>query len=114
MDFQDALSSRVEDMLDACTRCGACVSACPIVEPAGLGAADPKGVIEGLFDLVRVGEGAAEAKKWAQSCMLSGDCIRTCEEGVNPRFLLSVARVQIARHANEPAVRRQQGVAAFR
>jgi len=28
--FEEALTSRVDDMLDACTKCGACFTACPI------------------------------------------------------------------------------------
>src|SRR5437868_5791624 len=112
--FQDALSTRVSDMLDACTRCGACVSACPVVAPAGLGDVDPKAVIQGVLDIVRTGQGPEAAQQWAQSCMLSGDCITACQDGVNPRFLLATARVQMARHANDPAARRQQGVKAFR
>ena len=83
-------------MLDACTRCGACVSACPIVAPAGLDDVEPKSVIEGVLDIVRSGQGTEAAKKWAQSCMLSGDCITACQEDVNPRFLLATARVDTA------------------
>jgi heterodisulfide reductase subunit D len=42
--FEEALTGRVVNMLDACTKCGACFTACPIVAPAGLGGADPKAV----------------------------------------------------------------------
>ena len=40
--FEAALNGRVDEMLDACTKCGACFTACPITEPAGLGDADPE------------------------------------------------------------------------
>ncbi len=46
--------------------------------------------------------------------MLSGECIKACDEGVNPRFLLAMARVALARHDNELPARRRQGVADFR
>ena len=29
--FVDALQARIEDTLEACTRCGKCVEACPMV-----------------------------------------------------------------------------------
>ena len=37
--FEEALTDRVDTMLDACTRCGKCVEACPVTEPGGVTAA---------------------------------------------------------------------------
>jgi Fe-S oxidoreductase len=112
--FEAAFAGRIGDMLDACTRCGACFSACPVAAPAGLGGADPKAVIDGVLDIVRMGKGPDAAQKWAKACMLSGECIKACDYGVNPRFLLAVARVQMAKHTNAPPDRRKQGVQGFR
>jgi Fe-S oxidoreductase len=112
--FEQAFAGRVGDMLDACTKCGACFTACPIAAPAGLAGADPKAVIEGVLDIVRLGAGPEASRKWAKACMLSGECIKACDYGVNPRFLLAVARVQMTRHANEPPDRRKTGVNGFR
>src|SRR5215468_7622328 len=55
--FEAALAGRVDDMLAACTKCGACFSACPIAGPAGLGDADPAAVVSGVLDIVRLGDG---------------------------------------------------------
>ncbi|HXF86779.1 MAG TPA: (Fe-S)-binding protein [Xanthobacteraceae bacterium] len=112
--FEEAFAGRVADMLDACTKCGACFEACPIAAPAGLGEADPKAVTAGVLDIVRAGKGPDAAEKWAKACMLSGECIKACDYGVNPRFLLAVARVQMARRAAEPPDRRKAGVNGFR
>jgi Fe-S oxidoreductase len=46
--------------------------------------------------------------------MLSGECNKACDYGVNPRFLLAVARVKIAQATNEPSEQRRQGVQNFR
>jgi Fe-S oxidoreductase len=108
--FEDALSARVDEMLSACTRCGACFTACPITDAAGLVGADPKAVVSGVLDLVKLGEGPAEAERWATSCVLSGECIKACDYGVNPRFLLAMARLARARATIDPAARRKQGV----
>src|SRR5947208_2895383 len=111
--FQSALDSRVSDMLDACTKCGACFTACPITEAAGLGDADPKRVVAGVLDIVRLAEGPKEAETWAKSCVLSGECIKACDYGVNPRFLLAMARLSLSTKA-EPRERRKTGVQNFR
>jgi Fe-S oxidoreductase len=111
--FEAALAGRVDDMLAACTTCGACFTACPIAAPAGLGAADPKAVVAGVLDIVRAGYGPASSEAWAKACMLSGECIEACHYGVNPRFLLAMARLAMTRRA-EPRERRKAGVENFR
>jgi len=112
--FDAAFTSRVNDMLEACTKCGACFSVCPITAPAGIDAADPQAVVAGVLDIVRLGEGPEVARKWASTCMLSGECIKACHYGVNPRFLLAVARVKIAKAAGSAVEQRRRGVETFR
>ncbi len=112
--FEYALSARVDDMLNACTKCGACFAACPITEPAGLAAADPSATVKGVLDILRLGEGTAEAEKWTKACTLSGECIKACDYGVNPRFLIAMARLALTRKANELPARRKRGVDVFR
>src|SRR5882724_5031370 len=82
--FETALDERVAQMLDACTRCGKCVEVCPSVRPAGIAEAGPEVIITGIIDIVRNGDGPEASRKWAQSCMLSSECIKACDEGVNP------------------------------
>jgi heterodisulfide reductase subunit D len=112
--FETALASRVDEMLDACTRCGKCVEACPSVAPAGIADTNSADIISGILDIVRTGEDAEASRKWAAACMLSGECIKACDYGVNPRFLLAMANVAIAKDRNELAERRRQGLTLFR
>jgi heterodisulfide reductase subunit D len=114
--FEAALDARAQVMADACTRCGKCVEVCPVTAPGGLSAEElknPPAVIGGVIDIVRTGHGNEAARKWAKACILSGECIKACDYGVNPRFLLHMARVKMARLA-EPAVQRKNGVDGFR
>ncbi len=112
--FEQALTSRVDEMVDACTKCGACFTACPIAGPAGLGDADPEATISGVLDILRMGKGPEESEKWAKACMASGECIKACDYGVNPRFLLTMARLAMMRNDKDPVERRKQGVNIFR
>ena len=112
--FESALAARTAEMLDACTRCGKCVEVCPMAKPAGVGETAPESVIAGVLDIVRTGEGPAASKAWAKGCALTGDCIAACGDGVNPRFLLAMARVALAKQSSELRDRRKQGVANFR
>jgi heterodisulfide reductase subunit D len=114
MTFEAALTSRVDGMLEACTKCGKCVEACPSVEPAGLAAASPQAIIGGVLDIVRIGDGPEASRTWAASCMLSGDCIKACDYGVNPRFLLAMARLAMLRQKRKPPEQRRDGVAKYR
>lgn len=76
--------------------------------------ASPKTSSGGILELVRTGNGPEASRKWAQSCMQSGECIKECDYGVNPRFLLTMARLGIAKSDNELTERRRQGVERYR
>ena len=120
--FESALHDRVGQMLDACTRCGKCVEACPTTVAAGLTDQErqsPVKVIDGIIDILRhvegsTGEGNDAARKWASGCVRSGDCIEACDYGVNPRFLLSMARAEMANAKNDATEVRRKGVEGFR
>ena len=112
--FETALRARTDEMVSACTKCGKCFEACPITAAAGIADADPQATIAGVLDIVRSGDGPEASRKWASSCVLSGECIKVCDDGANPRFLLNMARVAMARAKNEPREQRKAGVDGFR
>jgi len=91
--FLKGMQQRVDDTLAACTRCGKCAEACPMAEPAGLNTAQGPQIVGGILDLLAGGQGTADAERWAQVCTNSGKCIRACDYGVNPRFMVNMARI---------------------
>jgi heterodisulfide reductase subunit D len=111
--FEDALQGRVQEIIDACTRCGKCVEVCPVKAPAGV-AAPAQEVVSGVIDILRNGDGPQASRRWASTCMLTGDCIEACDYGVNPRFMLTMARLAMAKASAEPREQRRRGVETFR
>src|SRR5260370_41576640 len=112
--FEAALDERVADMLDACTRCGKCVEVCPSVKPAGIAEASSEDIIGGVLDIIRSGDGPEAARRWAAPCMLSGECIKACDDGGKPRCLLAMARPALAKAGSAPPDPRRPGVGRHR
>ena len=115
--FESALKARADAMADACTRCGKCVEVCPATEAAGLTVEERNDTVEaisGIIDIIKSGEGNDAARKWAAGCLLSGECIKACDYGVNPRFLLYMARINMSHGKKDAAAERRTGFDAFR
>jgi len=111
--FLDTFRARGAAIADACTRCGDCFRACPMVEPAGLAAADPEEVTGAIVDLITGGTGNADAIRWAGVCSGSGNCIPACQHGINPASWCSWrAALPAAMPARRPC--RPAGASRFR
>ena len=106
MSFIDVLKAQSDQILDACTRCGKCAEACPMTEPAGVDTSDAPGLVSGVLDLLRGGEGTPGAERWATVCSNSGKCISACDYGVNPRLMMNLARIATKAKQGEAAVRK--------
>ena len=89
--FVVSLDERVNDILDACTKCGACASVCPTPKIAGL-TESPEELGKGIVKILQGETITGDSKAWAELCCGSGFCQSVCEEGINPRFMLAMAR----------------------
>jgi Fe-S oxidoreductase len=92
IDLADTFRARGAAIADACTRCGDCFRACPMTGPAGIGEADPSDTASGIVDLITGGDGNEAAIRWGEACSGSGYCIPACKHGINPRFMVQLAR----------------------
>ncbi|MBV9248376.1 MAG: (Fe-S)-binding protein [Acetobacteraceae bacterium] len=110
--FEQALKRQAADVLDRCTACGKCVEVCPMPGPAGIDSSNSSSIAAGVLAILR-GEAAQDASaRWASVCSGSGHCIPACPEGVNPRFMLTLAQLAMA-SATEPAGKRKAGFERF-
>ncbi len=102
----------VTDIAAICTACGACADACPTLAVAGFDGCDTQAPTSGVRDILRLEEGAEAGKQWSKMCCGSGNCLTVCPEGINPRFMLTIARRALSQANPEPK-RRGTGKAAF-
>src|SRR6266567_151833 len=86
----------------ACTRCGDCFRTCPMTGPAGIAEADPNATAGAIIDLITGGAGNAAAARWSEACSGSGYCIPACKHGINPRFMVQLARGFARRQTDGP------------
>jgi heterodisulfide reductase subunit D len=99
-DYLDLFRARGVAIADACTRCGDCFRACPMTEPGGIADADASTTAAGIIDLITGGAGNEDAIRWGEICSGSGNCIPACKHGINPRFMVQMAR-GFARRAHD-------------
>lgn len=99
-----------------CTRCGKCVEVCPMTQYSEVQTFLPETVIREVAGLLETGVPTPAARAWASSCSNSGHCIPACPEGVNPRKMLALARLELKRHEamGEVAPLRQAGRTKFK
>jgi Fe-S oxidoreductase len=108
--FLDYLEREKQDILEHCTACGKCVEVCPMPQyDAELQATDPVHIVRQVLAFLRTGMPSPAAKAWAMSCSNSGRCIPACPEGVNPRQMLALARLELRRQqtAGDPGAAAQ-------
>jgi heterodisulfide reductase subunit D len=112
-EFVASLDARVADILARCSACGRCVEVCPTAEPGGVDRGDPPAVVRDVLAVLR-GEGdpASAGARWAETCTGSGRCLRACDDGVNPRFMLAMTRLRLAA-ARAETERRAKGRQGF-
>ncbi len=98
-EFAQALDARAQAIVDSCTACGACFEACPMTGPAGISGEAGDRAAEGIIGLLSGGQTSETSVRWAEVCSGSGACIPACPEGINPRFMMSLARLALNRRA---------------
>jgi heterodisulfide reductase subunit D len=110
--FIHGLRTRVDDILDHCSACGRCVEVCPTAGPAGVDVRDPGGVVRDVLAILRGdGDPASAGARWAETCTGSGRCLTACDDGVNPRFMLAMTKIELGKRkpASERRAAAQKG-----
>jgi Fe-S oxidoreductase len=111
--FVAGLDGRVRAILDTCSACGRCVEVCPTAEPGGVDRTDPRAVVTDVLAILRgTGDPTSAGARWAETCTGSGRCLKACDDGVNPRFMLAMTRVKL-NEARAETDRRATGQTAF-
>ena len=87
----------------ACTACGECYRACPMVpRTPALASAAPEAVMAGIRDILRDGAGTADAIAFAGACTRSGVCTPACPEKLDAAFLMRLASLRVRGTLGDP------------
>jgi ferredoxin len=100
------LRSECERVASLCTACGKCVTACPMTAYAPeVQGADPEQIVRGVLKLLRGGTSSPQALSWVAVCTRSALCTDACgEEGVDPAFMMRLAKMRASGALGEPPV----------
>ena len=111
--FVASLDARARAIVHTCSRCGSCVEVCPTAGPAGVDRSEPQAIVTEVIDILAGrGDPASGGARWAETCTGSGQCLTACDDGVNPRFMLALARLRL-NAARAEAERHATGRKAF-
>lgn len=90
-------------LADACTACGACFQACPMVpRTSALAGADARSVMSGIRDILRDQPGSPEAIAFAGACTRSGICTDACPEKIDAALLMRLASLRVRGVLGDP------------
>lgn len=96
----ERFEERIVQITEACTFCGKCFEVCPMTPFADLKGAEPETVVRGVIDIINGRPHVSEAALWTEVCEKSGICIEACPEDVNPREMLSYAKLKMQGASN--------------
>ena len=102
-----ALTTYIRDnsarLAAACTACGECYRACPMVpRTPALADAAPEAVMASIRDILRDGAGTAEAIAFAGACVRSNECTPACPEKLDAAFLMRLASLRVRGALGDP------------
>ncbi|MEK6711986.1 MAG: (Fe-S)-binding protein, partial [Nitrospinota bacterium] len=105
LSFENLTGDRIARITEACTLCGKCFEACPMVPYSPAKGAEPEAVVRSVIDLLNGRPHAPAGAAWAEACQKSGVCIEACPEDVNPREMLLYAKLKLQREKQGPEER---------
>ena len=99
-DTGKALATYIRDssvrLAAACTACGECYRACPMVaRTPALADAMPEAVMAGIRDILSEAPGTPDAVAFAGACVRSEECTPACPEKLDAAFLMRLASLRV-------------------
>ena len=111
--YQKFMEDRISHITESCTHCGKCYEVCPMVEYSEAKGAEPERVTKSVIDILNDRSHEPEGAVWAKACQKSGVCIEACPEDVNPREMLTYAKLKLQNIESEKADIQEAGRAYF-
>tara|TARA_Y100000588_G_C14254902_1_gene924986 strand:- start:776 stop:2095 length:1320 start_codon:yes stop_codon:yes gene_type:complete len=89
------LSKRIKKITDSCTHCGKCFEVCPIVPYTSIKGMNSELITKDVIGILKDENFSQNSEVWVNSCEKSGICIDACPEDINPREMLTYAKLKL-------------------
>ena len=111
--YRSFMEERIARITEACTHCGKCYEVCPMVPYSDAKDAEPERVTKSVIDILNDRPHEPDGALWAKACQKSGVCIEACPEDVNPREMLTYAKLKLQNIESGEADIQEAGRAYF-
>jgi Fe-S oxidoreductase len=88
-------------IIENCSKCGECISLCPIYEVASINNVDPSEVASAMWETLMNGDLSEISHHKAFSCSGCEECLSGCPVGINPMMFNQIVRRKFTKAGEE-------------
>jgi Fe-S oxidoreductase len=107
--LEEMFQAAKAEYLEKCSECGLCIESCPYLDMAAYACEAPEELNSSRLSLLGEHIFSEDVYRFARGCLLCGACEGVCPEGINPKLVNLVCRVEFAGWEGEGVAERYAG-----